>query len=178
MVLCCLGPFGKPVCDFTTFCLERQAYTLVYDYSEALSLARLSKTPIARTLAQLKGAGVASVAISQYTAEEASRQGKLLIWDGTAIVSGGTVPGRLQNITPKEGRLYIIPQDQAVEEDLAALLPDLGGEVLINSKSCATADESCFIQKTAPGAPSREDPTGEEKGPWNCDQAENDRFWI
>mgnify|MGYP000862267221 FL=1 len=129
-LLVILGLVGSLLVAWQRAGWEEQTYTLSYDYSEALSLARFSGNSITKTLKSLGEAGVRSVAISQYTAGEAARQGKLLLWDGTAIAAGGLVPSKLQQITPLPGRLYIMAQDAAVAADLAALLPDLGGQVL------------------------------------------------
>jgi hypothetical protein len=124
-----LGLAGSIITLYQRAGWESKTYTLAYDYSEALSLAAMSGNSIGQVLGALKKAGVNSVAISQYKAGDAYRQGKLQVFDGNLCLTTGTVPPQLEGKI-KPGSLYILPQDRAVAKDLAALLPDLGGKRL------------------------------------------------
>lgn len=126
-LLILLGLVGSIFTSWGRVGWEDETYTLAYDYSEALNLARLSDHSINEVLADLKAVGVDSVAISQYTAGDAYRQGKLLVWEGTSILATGIIPQELKGQAIKPGRLYIMSPDPAVAKDLAAILPDFGG---------------------------------------------------
>lgn len=74
-VLLILGLLGSLIVSWQRLAWEEKSYSLVYDYAEALNMARLTDTSIHQVLRSLKEAGVTAVAISQYTAGQAVRQG-------------------------------------------------------------------------------------------------------
>ena len=138
-VLLILGLLGSLIVSWQRLAWEEKSYSLVYDYAEALNMARLTDTSIHQVLRSLKEAGVTAVAISHYTAGQAVRQGRLLVFDG---ISFGELPQQLRGVAVKPGKLYIIPKSQAVSQDLKGLLPSLGGKLLDREQNLWELSES------------------------------------
>ena len=76
---------GSLIVSWQRLAWEEKSYSLVYDYAEALNMARPHRHLHPSVLRSLKRGWGDSVVVSQYTAGQAVRQGRLLVFDGISF---------------------------------------------------------------------------------------------